>query len=382
MRWVVLGALTGATALMYAISLRGNYLYGRGLGQSPEKQELFAWANVAADVWKGFGLVAVVVLWRAHKSMAIIATIAWFVCLATGVNSAIGVYVQDRSAFTGSREAKFDTYDEARRGLSEVEERIRKLAPHRSLEEVEAAIAALLAKPVVINERVRGTVGSISGNCTKHDARTADSCADVATLRGELAIARAAGALESTRTALQARVNELRDDGSSLRPDPVGEFWSWATRGLVSVRDVGFGFPLVFALLIEIVSAFGPAVIISVAAATRPQHAGVPQAAAGLSPPLQAASLSFDDQLLRWLADRTEPTDYGRAVVLEELYADYATWCMSRNLDAGDHALFEQEFDRVRSIRELHGRIRKFGQRYYGLRIVEVPMLKRPKKAG
>src|SRR5438876_6648909 len=99
-RWAVLLALTGATALIYLISLRGNYLYGYGLGQTQEKRELFAWANVAADMWKGFGLVAVVLLWRAHKRMALLASVAWLVCVATGMNSAIGVYVQDRATFT------------------------------------------------------------------------------------------------------------------------------------------------------------------------------------------------------------------------------------------------------------------------------------------
>src|SRR6266487_4597862 len=101
MRWMVLVALSAATALMYLISLRGNYLYGYGLGQTPEKRELFAWANVAADIWKGF----VLVLWSGHKRMALLALIAWVVCLATGVNSAIGIYVQDRATLTGTREA-------------------------------------------------------------------------------------------------------------------------------------------------------------------------------------------------------------------------------------------------------------------------------------
>jgi hypothetical protein len=105
LRVVVLTALTAATALIYLVSLRGNYLYGLSLGQTEEKGELFAWANVAADIWKGFGLVAVLLLWRSQKRMALVALIAWLICLATGINSASGVYVQDRSTLTGAREA-------------------------------------------------------------------------------------------------------------------------------------------------------------------------------------------------------------------------------------------------------------------------------------
>jgi hypothetical protein len=74
---------------MFAVSVRGNYLFGYGLGQTPEKRELFAWANVAADVWKAFGLVAVSALWREKRRRgALIASIAWFGCLLFGINSA------------------------------------------------------------------------------------------------------------------------------------------------------------------------------------------------------------------------------------------------------------------------------------------------------
>jgi hypothetical protein len=142
MRWTVLVALSASTALMYLISLRGNNLYGYGLGQTPEKRELFGWANVAADLWKGFGLVAVVLLWKAQKWMALVASVAWLVCVATGVNSAIGVYVQDRSASTGARESTHLSYGDAHRSLTELEERRRIRGPHRSVAQLEAAIAA------------------------------------------------------------------------------------------------------------------------------------------------------------------------------------------------------------------------------------------------
>src|SRR5438046_1341241 len=92
-RWAVLAALSVATAVMFGVSMRGNYLFGYGLGQTPEKRELFAWANVAADVWKAFGLLAVSMLWRSkHRRAASFASVAWFACLLFGVNSALGVY--------------------------------------------------------------------------------------------------------------------------------------------------------------------------------------------------------------------------------------------------------------------------------------------------
>jgi hypothetical protein len=58
---VILGI---ATAGMFCVSMRANYLYGYGIGQSEETKFAIAWANVGADLWKGFGLIVVVALWR------------------------------------------------------------------------------------------------------------------------------------------------------------------------------------------------------------------------------------------------------------------------------------------------------------------------------
>lgn len=378
MRWLVLAALSGATALIYMVSLRANYLYGASLGQTAEKAQLFAWANVAADIWKGFGLVAVLVLWPAHIRMALIAALAWGICVATGVNSAIGVYVEDRAALTGTRSAAHTTYADTQKSLADVEQRLRTLAPHRSVAQAEAAIAARLAQPVTTGERVRGTIGTISNSCSRHDVRTADACADVAILRQELAAANDAMLLEEQAARLRERLHELRDRGGSLTPDPVGEFWAWATRGFLSVRDVGFGFPLFFALLIEVVSAFGPAVMVAVAAATSMSQ----PAAARLIRQQQAAALRGHGTVVQWLTERTEPTSDPTAVSLDALHADYADWCAAIHTGADAITIFAAELDRVRKMPELAGTIRKFGNRYYGLRLAHASVSGRLESAN
>ena len=62
LRVSVIAALGVATGAMFFVSMRGNYLFGYGIGQTPEKRELFGWANVAADIWKAFGLIVLTVL--------------------------------------------------------------------------------------------------------------------------------------------------------------------------------------------------------------------------------------------------------------------------------------------------------------------------------
>ena len=377
-RWVVLVALSLATAVMFAVSIRGNYLFGYSLGQTDEKRQLFGWANVAADVWKAFGLIAVTMLWRTkHRRAAMVASMAWLMCLLFGINSALGIYVQDRAALTGAREATHATYKDAQDELAAVEGKLRTRAEHRSTGEIDAAINAVLGRAVITGDRLRGTVAVVSKNCTKIDLGTNDACREVAQLREDHAAASEANKLKERASALRDQVIALRDCGGSIAPDPVGEFYAWITGGIVSVRDVGFGFPLFFALLIEVVSAFGPLTIAAYAEATRAAardqlvvesapklaiagHDQLRLATAGLSEP-------EDGQVVLWLAERAVPMSGNSAIGIEELHADYAHWCGERGFRAESMPHFEEEFDRVRRLPDLEGKTRKFGDRYYGV---------------
>lgn len=380
-RWLVVAALSLAAAVMFAVSLRGNYLFGYSIGQSEEKRWLFGWANVAADIWKAFGLIAVTMLWRTkHRRAALVGSVAWFTCLLFGINSALGIYVQDRAALTGSREARHATYKDAEKELAEVEEKLRGQGKYRSIGEIDAAIDAILGRAVVVGDRVRGTVATVSQNCTKIDARTHEGCGEVARLREERAAAVEAKKLEDRATALRQQVIALRERGGSIAPDPVGEFYAWITGGFVSVRDVGFGFPLFFALLIEVVSAFGPVTIAAYAeasrasAASKPTFAGAPKLAMAGHDGLRHAAAGHGEpeegQVVAWIAERAVPASDTSAIGIVELHADYLLWCRQRGVLAAAAEFFEDAFDRIRALPELAGKIRKFGDRYYGIGLV------------
>ena len=380
LRWFVVAVLGVATVGLFLISMRGNYLYGYSIGQSDEKRILFGWANVAADVWKAFGLVAVTILWRGrYRHVALAGTVAWLVCLCSGLNSAIGLYVQDRSTFTGTREAQHTNYEDAQNDLRRVTEQLRSLASHRSIGEIDGLIGKLLAQPIMLSERVRGTVGTLSDECRKADMRTATACTEVASLRSERAIAEEGRTLERRTQQLRMQIATLRERGGSLTPDPIGEFYAWATRGLLSVRDIGFGFPLFFALLIEVVSAFGPVTVIRFAelSTLRPTMSDggtlVPGTARHVVP---RPALSFmgrggSERVAAWMAQRAVPRDDGGAVSIEELYEDYRAWCVEANMTQVNLLAFAAEFDRLREMPELSNKIRKFGNRYYGIALTE-----------
>jgi hypothetical protein len=315
-------------------------------------------------------------LWRnRHRQVALAGTLAWLVCLCSGLNSAIGLYVQDRTTVTGTREAQHSNYTDAQAEAERLTERLRALPRHRSVGELDALIAAALAQPVMAGERIRGTIALLSEECRKLDARSAIPCGEINNLRTERATAEEARKLEARVQQLQTQMAMLRARGHSVAPDPVGEFYAWATRGLLSVRDVGFGFPLFFALLIEIVSPFGPVTVVRFAElsfphrtlseidALRPVMTGhvVPRPA--LSRPVQ----SERDHVAGWMARRARPSGDGGAIGIETLYEDYRAW--SSELDAAVMSLsaFSAEFDRLREMPELANKIRKFGNRYYGI---------------
>jgi len=379
-RLLVLVALASATIGMLVVSLRGNYLFGYQLGQTEEKRQLFAWANVAADIWKAFGLIAISALWRVRRYLAASgAVVVWLLCLLSGLNSAIGIYVQDRTATTSERDARRLTYAEVVKELAVIEARITRVATTRSVTEIEAMIAGALGQPVVVSERRRGTVGGVSENCQKPDVRTADLCVDVLRLRAELASALEGQALEGRAEQLRARMRTLRDHGAASAPDPVSEFYAWMTRGVLDVRDIGFGFPLFFALLIEVVSAFGPIGIAAYADATFARskviegHVRLVPAVSGSDRPWPATErklLTDDSSVAAWMAERARPTTRARALMIDELFEDYCQWCAENNAETGDISKFRDRLNELLELPVLAGRIKRLSDRYYGVELV------------
>jgi hypothetical protein len=144
----------------------------------------------------------------------------------------------------------------------------------------------------------------------------------------------------------------------------------------VSVRDVGFGFPLAFALLIEIVSAFGPVTIAGYADATRRvtvRRVGPDpdMARHDRSGPALTDGRGDIGGVLSWIAERATPTNDNRALGIEELHRDFVAWSPIEPplLDR-----FQRAFDHARGVPELAGKIRKFGDRYYGIALRGAPL--------
>jgi hypothetical protein len=175
--------------------------------------------------------------------------------------------------------------------------------------------------------------------------------------------------LEERATILRSTVSSLRDRGGASAPDPVGEFWAWLTRGFFTVRDVGFGLPLAFAIMIEMVSAFGPLGIVTYAEVTNDttrrdvtRHVATVRDTSG-----SAATDATEAQLVAYIAERTEPTESAAGIGIDELFADYRAWCTLGRAAGLRLEEFKLAFDVLRASPELEGKIKKLGNRYFGI---------------
>ena len=226
-----------------------------------------------------------------------------------------------------------------------------------------------VAKPVTVADRVRGTIGLVSERCTKVDARTASGCHQVAVLRTDLATAAEKMRREERIAVLRQQLRDLRERGAGDAADPVAELFAWLSRGLLSVRDVGFGFPVAFGLLIELVSAVGPIGIVTYANSTRPRRADA------MASPATPAALGTVAQIehqpvaavVDFVAERTLPVAENSAIGSDDLHTAYVRWSVDQQRTALGTETFLAEFDRLRELPALRGKIRKFGARYFGI---------------
>jgi len=95
-------------------------------------------------------------------------------------------------------------------------------------------------------------------------------------------------------------------------------------------------------------------------------------------PRKERGSASEAGRVLDWMRDRAIPTENTIATTLEILHADYEVWCSDRELKALTVEEFAETFDRMREMPEVAGNIKKSGNRYYGIKLVDTKVAKLP----
>ena len=148
MRAFTIVVLATATVAMLALSMLTNATFGYRFGTTAVTAGVFAAANVIADIWKGLGLIVVAGLLRErHRSVAALLAVLWIVALMFGVASSMGVYVQDRTAMVGGREAQ--------------QANLRDVSVSSRLRKKSNATVASLATPARLKPRSRQSLRSL-----------------------------------------------------------------------------------------------------------------------------------------------------------------------------------------------------------------------------
>ena len=131
--------------------------------------------------------------------------------------------------------------------------------------------------------------------------------------------------------------------------------------------------PLFFALMIEFVSSFGPVGIAAYAEATRRVTAGhAPTQPVAVGHDASQPDAMHIGRVIDYFSEHTEPANSDHAISLSDLYSGYQRWCGNAGVQPLSETAFAREFDAVRELPQLVRRIRKFGTRYYGIKLTPV----------
>ncbi len=370
--WLFLGGLLWLLTIVSSSAM--NAYAGFGLGRTQFESMIFAALGVAADGWKALAPIFIAALVRRRRLMAAGAAAAmWLVCFAFAVTAALGLAAENRNAATGGREAQQAAYQAATREAELLEEARTRRAPTRSAKEVEAAIGAVLAR-VIPNH---GTVSAISAGCTKDAWRAEKACAEVATLRIELARAVATERDDARLIALQGELARLRTDGAMLEVDAQAHLIARITRGLIAHQDVGLAIILLLVTMIELVSAFAPVVLSEFARSAREEREVMRETASKDVTALEGRTVGEPEtgDVYAFMAARLRPQK-GSVVPHAAMLAAYRTWCSDARTRSLDREAFERELARVCTT-DLRGSIRISAKGYHECELTDaaVPLL-------
>jgi len=349
MRNLLLSAIGVLASLAFiGASMTMNYLYGIGLGRNALEAQIWGAVSIASDALKALSPIFLFWAWRNQQwGTALVSVLLLLVTMGYALQSAAGFASESRSVLVGGRESARSTYLEIENELESVRRRRAAMNVARSVAEVEASIAATLSRVVKDGERVRGTVGTVSMNCARAEARTADACLEVGKLRQELAATAEAARLDERIEVLHEQARELRDKGASADPHPQATLLSWLTFGRWTPGDIEAGKSIYLALLVELGSLFGLLISVEHGELRKAWDAGsntrwwrAPNpAAARHSPPSLAAAGDVDGFIQSCLQRRK-----GSELEVGDLYGGYRTWCDRTGLRALSVESFAETF--------------------------------------
>ena len=245
-------------AIVASATMNYHYMAGEGAGT---RGQILGAVSVVLDLGKAVlpvliaGAWAARAWWRASLGSGFLALLILF-----GLASALGFGEASKGGRVATREGASAMLALVDAEVAALEARRDALPPHRSLAEAEAALRAAWLAPVVDGPRVRGTVATVSKQCTVLSVAVIEPCRALQALMVEVATAGEGTRIEARLVELRLEQRRLRALGAGQDPDPqatvirrlVGRLLP--DPDLATVRAVVVG---VLAVLIEGMSAFG-----------------------------------------------------------------------------------------------------------------------------
>ena len=355
--------IVGGLLWMLTIAASGtmNAVAGYALGRSEIEGYIFGALGVAADGWKALGPIYIMSLFRGKMVIhAGVAILTWFACFVFAVTAAIGLAAQNRSATTGGREAISIGYSAVSSELAELRAKNLRQSELRSAGEIEAAIAAVLARPISGG----GTVATVSKECTGDVSRTRAACSEVAGLRVSLAAAVDVDRVNSRIGELIVEQGRLSSLGGTSNPDPQSQLLVRLSRGMISREDAGLGIILILVTMVELMSGFAPAVLTEFARAER-------RRASAISRPSTNSNVTLlrpVGDMYEYMADCIRPAP-GAKIAVSAVVLSYQQWCEAQDRLALNEGQFLEKFEKICSD-DLQQRVWKDKDGFEGMRLI------------
>lgn len=330
--------------LLVAISATLSFLFCHSLGTTPAEQLAYGTAAATLDVLKALAPFSLIQRWRQRQFLAATAAASvWSVAVIVSLSSAVGLAAQSRLGRSGTHEALLAQFADTQRQLAEHRQRVSSLDTSRPTAELEAALQAILERPVVTLKRVR-TVAALSEACSKPDRSTAEACADAGRLRIELARARERSRLEQNIATLHDRLDALRAQGAGEGGEAdrqaglIMRAVNAVTGANTTLTIVQMALITLMAVALEIGSSCG--LYAAIGAHATPRNPTMPSTE---EPPPSPESL-----VERFCAERIVP-EPGTTLTNADLYAAYRQWSRQQQQAPMTGAEFAAAFDRIAS---------------------------------
>lgn len=341
---------------LIGVSVMMNFRFGQSLGRTEWDGLVYGAASACADGFKVILPFAIAMAWRSSRLLAAtVGSALWLVFTAYSMTSSLGHSAANRSEVAGSKRHDIATYQDLRRAL-EVKQREREQLPtFRPVATVEAELAAT-------EQNRKWDWSKQCSDATSRELRT--FCEGHARLRGELATAKRATALDEEAGALRGKLEGAGGQGAGQESDAQVAI----LRDLLGFTDerVRLALTVMVSLMVELGSGLGLFVVFG----QRVQAASAETMVTKEAAKNDVALLTKPSSELAWRQQQV--MEDGTAFESEiALFRDYCAFIVEQERGP---ALTLSDFRKWLAREQVGVPSRKNGRNYYsGVRLMNAP---------